>query len=334
MNRREFLFLGVAAAAAKVVSAAEVPAASPVPLKQVKDAVRIIDSTSIFDYPKRESAYKILQQSIYAMRDFKPFYDHVANSEGRSSREMDEIYSKYPTLWWYDHAFDKVLREFKETEVDGEKPCIWYIYNMGVIVKTKTVSFSIDLCHRKAKEFAQHLDFALITHNHGDHQSPSYTNAMIRGGKPVISNFILLPKYYFKGSTRTYEFEGVKVHVSEADHNKHLPNAVMCFEIEVGSENPFVVFHSGDSHKHTQFAPKNKTPDVFMGHCAVGLNLNKAWQSTMPAKLMLPLHHQELGHLGGRWRCVGFHEEPAKYLKSLTELGAKTAIPAWGDRLV
>jgi L-ascorbate metabolism protein UlaG (beta-lactamase superfamily) len=333
MNRRQFLFLGAATVASKVV-ADEVPAASRISLEDVKKAVAIIDSTSIFDYEKRKSAYDLLQQSIYSMKDYKPYCDHVAKSEGRSKDELNNLYKSYPALWWYDHAFEKVLKEFKEAKVVGNKPCIWYVYNMGVIVKTKTLSFSIDLCHRKAKEFAPYLDFALITHNHGDHQNSSYTTAMAMNAKPVISNFILMPKYYFKGSERTYEFEGIKVHVSQADHNKHLPDAVMCFEIEIGNENPFVVFHSGDSHKHTQFKPKTKSPDVFMGHCAVGLNLNKAWQSTMPAKLMLPLHHQELGHLGGRWRCVGFHEEPAKYLKSLTDLGAKTAIAAWGDRIV
>ena len=43
---------------------------------------------------------------------------------------------------------------------------------------------------------------------------------------------------------------------------------------------------------------------------------------------------KELGHLGGRWRCVGFHEEPARILRELGEMGLRAAMPVWGDRIV
>ena len=80
-----------------------------------------------------------------------------------------------------DAAFDKVLKEVRETVVT-DKPAIWLIYNMGVIVKTKQSCFSIDLKHRRAPEIAPLLDFALITHNHGDHYSNEFYRPLSRSG--------------------------------------------------------------------------------------------------------------------------------------------------------
>ena len=44
--------------------------------------------------------------------------------------------------------------------------------------------------------------------------------------------------------------------------------------------------------------------------------------------------HQELGHLGGRYRCVGFEDEPLQIVSSLRNAGYKSAMPVWGDRIV
>ena len=73
---------------------------------------------------------------------------------------------------------------------------------------------------------------------------------------------------------------------------------------------------------------------MYFGHCAIGLDFMAAAKSTMPAKLFVPLHHQELGHLGGRWRCVGFEDEPLKIVRSLRADGFNAAMPVWGDRIV
>ena len=83
-----------------------------------------------------------------------------------------------------DDAFDKVLAEVKSTVVT-DRPAVWLVYNMGVIVKSKEACFSIDLKHRKAPEIASLLDFALITHNHGDHYTGEFYKAMNGAGKTV-----------------------------------------------------------------------------------------------------------------------------------------------------
>lgn len=67
-----------------------------------------------------------------------------------------------------ERAFERVVNEIDSTEITGT-PAVWSLYNMGYLVKTRESFFSIDLIHRRATELVDKLDFALITHNHGDH---------------------------------------------------------------------------------------------------------------------------------------------------------------------
>ena len=76
------------------------------------------------------------------------------------------IRARLPALQRYEDAFDKVLAEVERTKVSG-RPAVWFVYNMGFIVKTAKSLFAIDLHHRRAELLAPKLDFALITHNHG-----------------------------------------------------------------------------------------------------------------------------------------------------------------------
>ena len=95
----------------------------------------------------------------------------------------------------------------------------------------------------------------------------------------------------------------------------------------------FTIFHSGDCNRHDHLKPKGR-PDIFMGHCAINLDFLKAARETMPAKLFLTLHHQELGHIPGQYRCVAFEDEPLQRVRGLREAGFKAAMPVWGDRIV
>ena len=92
-------------------------------------------------------------------------------------------------------AFEKVMREVKATVVTRDVPAVWSVYNMGYIVKTRESLFSIDLNHRRGTEFAPILDFALVTHNHGDHWRKDFYKAMAKRGKAVFSNFLDNPRF-------------------------------------------------------------------------------------------------------------------------------------------
>ena len=99
---------------------------------------------------------------------------------------------RFAALRRLDDAFRAVQRAVAETTVPaGGPPAVWYVYNMGIVVKTAQSLFSVDLQHRFAEELAPSLDFALITHNHHDHYTRRFYDAM--NGiqrKTVVSNFL------------------------------------------------------------------------------------------------------------------------------------------------
>lgn len=342
-NRRSFLALGAVTAGglahgqSLAVKRGEVNPLTdyePITDAAFDAAVETLEATTIFDDAKRADALLTIQHAIDRMGrgEDKSFLSLL--SDRASEKDLPAILAKHPPMRWYERAFDRVLRQFKETTVEGDRPAVWYIYNMGILVKTKSCAFGIDIMHRRAKELAPLLDFALVSHNHSDHFIPSFLSAMSGLGKPVISNFYLCWDWYCREFEKTFKIKDVTIHCTAADHNDHLPYAVTNFEVICG-EGPdaFTIFHSGDCCRAAHLKPRGK-PDLYFGHCCIGLNFMDAARTTMPAKLFLPVHHQELGHLVGRWRCVGFQDEPMKIVRSLREAKFNAAMPVWGDRIV
>ena len=337
MNRREFLSLGTCAAAG-VCLADAVPVVTPEELANADfdAALKVIWETTLHDVEKRKAALGVLQKHIYAMKTGRPFIQALDRGLTIPSDELAALHAKHPVIRWADEAFDKVVRELKETVVTGDVPAVWYLYNMGVVVKTKTCAFAIDICHRKAAELAPLLDFALCTHAHGDHYTDAFVAAMRKAGRPFVSNFVLIWNWYCNEAVKDLEIKGVRIHVTQTDHNQYLPKSMLCYEVFCPGAKPFVIYHTGDTNRACQIEGKllTREPDLFFAHCAIGFSFPEACRNTVRAKLTVPLHHQELGHLGGRWRCVGFHEEPARILRELGDMGLKAAMPVWGDRII
>ena len=346
MNRREFLALGACAAAAGCVSARpDALGASDDEVAAFWRAVDFLKATKVTDYDRRQEALAVAQKMIYAMCPADERHDQPDNPYNRlveagldiASDELADLHARFPALDWYDSAFDRVLAEVQATTVaPGAVPAVWYVYNMGVIVKTSRTTFSIDLCHRQAVRAVPVLDFALISHNHEDHYTTAFLKAMRRAKKPVITNFCLYWDWYCRDYEKTFTIGDVTVRCTATDHNPHLPKAVNCHEVSVdrgAGVDPFVIFHSGDCSRVDQIKCSVPHADLFIGHCAIGFSFPDAYRYTMKAKRMVIAHHQELGHLWSRWRCVGFHEEPARIMKELRALGAHPVMPVWGDRL-
>ena len=236
----------------------------------------------------------------------------------------------YKTLELLEQAFETVMREVKETVVDGETPAVWSVYNMGYIVKTARSVFSIDLVHRRESEFVNMIDFALITHNHSDHWRQGFANAVIASGKPVVSNFLGCKGY--TRAKKVFEFKDVEVRTSLIDHNANLIDFTTAFEIRVGN---WTLYHTGDSGKGTE--PKLETkwgaPDLWLFFPGCGINTVEAVKKVKAKRIVIG-HLWELAHKGNHMgRLDGLLVR--RRLVEAKEAGCKdVAIALWGERII
>ena len=245
----------------------------------------------------------------------------LAAWQGETDQATSDLYGRYfmdgdtrglASLEKLEAAFEKVMREAKETKVSGDRPAVWSVYNMGYIVKTREAMFSIDLVHRRAAEFAPLLDFALITHNHGDHWRQDFYQAMNGAGKTVISNF--LDNYgaadwrkggkswyaaggYIRG-VKTFKIKGMEIRTSLIDHNDYLIDFTTAFEIKIGD---FILYHTGDSGYGTEHKLGTVwgRPDLWLFFPGCGIDVGKAVRKVEPKRVVFG-HLWELGHKTGR----------------------------------
>ena len=251
--------------------------------------------------------------------------------------ELAEMLKKFPVLGRLEAAFEKVLREVQATVVtDADRPAVWYVYNAGLIVKTREVVFSVDLNHRRGAEFAPLLDFALITHNHGDHYTEEFKVAMDRvEHKPVVNNFfdnygILDRKFggYTRAKSKTFRYGDVTIITGLCDHNNYLIDYTTTFEIHIGN---FTLFHSGDCCDHTQLKVTRR-PDLWMLHPFCGMDAAKGCVETVRPVTAVIGHLQEMGHPKERFRWT--YQNGLDEKRRIEATGTPAIMPLWGDRLV
>ncbi|MBR6588647.1 MAG: MBL fold metallo-hydrolase [Kiritimatiellae bacterium] len=268
-----------------------------------------------------------------APKDFVSYYK--MGSEAQTS-DVLAYTSRFKAIGRLEKAFDKVFDEARSTVVtDINHPAIWYLYNMGLIVKTPKTMFSVDLHHRRAEDFAPLLDFALITHNHGDHYTERFKDAMDRvQRKPVVNNFFC--NYgvkdrklggYTRAKRKVLQYGDVKVIIGLCDHNSYLIDYTSTFEIHIGN---FTLFHSGDCCSYAKF-DLSRRPDIWVFHPYCGMNATKACQETVRPKLAVIAHLQEMGHAKGRYRWT--YRDGLNQKAGIESAGFAARMPLWGERL-
>ena len=250
--------------------------------------------------------------------------------------ELVAMTRRFPVLDRLESAFEKVYQEANATVVsDIDHPAVWYVYNMGLVVKTPKTMFSIDLHHRRAEEFAPLLDFALITHNHNDHYTERFKHAMDRvQHKPVVNNFfdnygVRDRKFggYTRARSKTFQYGDVKIITGLCDHNNYLIDYTTPFEVQIGK---FTLYHSGDCCGHSKLHV-SRQPDIWVFHPRCGMDPAKACVEAIRPKKAVVAHLQELGHAkgGARWTYTNGISDRRR----IEAAGYPAIMPLWGERL-
>lgn len=100
----------------------------------------------------------------------------------------DAMEQQNPILYYLDRAEDRTFAEIERTQVE-QGAVMWQLYNMGMVVKTKDATYGIDIRSRDSARLVDDLDFAIVSHRHGDHYDPAFVEAMRAAGKPVLAPF-------------------------------------------------------------------------------------------------------------------------------------------------
>jgi len=258
-------------------------------------------------------------------------------------REIDEVKAadfyryrrdgriRFDAIERLDRAFDRVVEEAGRTEVT-DRPAIWLMYNLGILVKTRESLFTVDFMHPRSVELAPMLDFALITHNHDDHYSEDFLAAMDDAGKTVINNFHCNygarrndGQGGYARAEKTFRIKDVEIKTSLTDHNPYLVDFTTVFEVSVGG---FRFVHSGDCCNAGKLHP-SKSPDLWFVHPYCGLEVESVVERFAPETTVIA-HLCELGHDQWRWSW----QDGLAAKSRVEKLGASAVVPRWGERIV
>lgn len=223
-----------------------------------------------------------------------------------------EAYAAYEAAWSADPAVADaaeghgVLRylssaeklaiaDIRATKV-ARGAAVWFLYNMGYVVKTPDACFGIDVHCRRAVDLVSDLDFLLVTHEHSDHADRPLMQAMVDAGKPVVSQF-------FDSAARVNGpcelwWGPIRVKIDLGDHHMEQPGQtdnMLMYQVDCGeSANGFVLYHSGDGNNYQKMHPDCPI-DAYVVHVRVGMSVEAAIAHLEP-KVTLLSHVLELAH--------------------------------------
>jgi hypothetical protein len=210
---------------------------------------------------KKTSPFLLNDKRIILLNKFQTYSDslpYTTFDEYLISPEQKSVNMEHtmPILYCYRNAFDKVIDEVKNTKVKKGTVVVWMLYNMGVVIKTPSGCFGIDINHRWAEKFEPYLDFLCVTHNHEDHKSTELMEAMNSHGKPVLSNFYNASEKYVSTKPASYKIGNFSIRTNIADHNSKLLNYITVFRVDCGEDaGNFSILNCGDAN----FNPKQFT---------------------------------------------------------------------------
>lgn len=243
---------------------------------------------------------------------------------------MDAVFhEKYaafrkPAQDFFHSQNSRLVQELENTKIK-EEARIWKVYDMGFIVRTKTVTIGFDLVSgitSGSVEFAlptelldrmvSQCDLLFISHRHADHAEKIVAERFIKAGKPVIS-----PEQVWRGDSIAKPIIHLdriaeKRHQIKLSGNRTLSVIVYPGHQMQSTDNNVVLVttpdgitmaHTGDEINEGDFMPDFEWIDQVAKNHQVDILMPNAWTMDIcrivkgfdPA-LVLPGHELELGH--------------------------------------
>jgi len=228
----------------------------------------------------------------------------------------------------------RAVEEIRATNVAEGSMRVWYIYNMGVVVKTADATVGIDVAGSywapSIADVGGLLDVLIVTHPHGDHLDAKVAAAAAKVGAKIVEadeqvrlddsnppNVVRDPAgtsmvKLLTGSELaaqalvgvepggTIEVKGVKITAYPAQHSSSNASDGFSatptdwFYVEVSG---FGVLHTGDG-VFTDSKPdlSGKWVDLYIVHYVDGIYAEDYYKLVPQSRILVPLHLHELGH--------------------------------------
>jgi len=265
-----------------------------------------------------------------------------------------------PSQEFFHFQGNKLIRELEKVNVQNGA-WVWKVYDMGFIVRTKTVTMAFDLVSgitSGSKEFAlsseemeqivRQCDILFISHKHADHAAKAVAKKFLRAGKPVISPDQVWPQDSIFSRIQHPERIAEKVHAIKLDSNRKLDVIVYPGHQGKSTDNNITlvttpdgitVAHTGDELNEGDFMVDYEFMDQVAKHHRVDILMPNAWTMDIlriakgfDPELVLPGHELELGHTV--WDRLPYWGDDA-YLQLTYEQLKKSKYPVvaliWGE---
>jgi len=280
------------------------------------------------DYLDRQA--KVFLDSVRALLSVYPPVIREGRERGFAKLLMDAVFhEKYaafrkPAQEFFHNQTDNLIKSLEVTKVK-KGAMIWKVYNMGFIVRTKSVTIAFDLVRgatagspdftlsaEETDRLVRQCDALFISHKHNDHADKIVAEYFLNSGKPVIS-----PEQVWKDDpifSRITHLERVSDKVQKlslADNHSldvviypghQLTSAINNVSM-IKTPEGITIAHTGDQINEGEMMGDFEWIDQVSKNHKVDILMPNAWTTDVfrivkgfnPA-LVIPGHEIELGH--------------------------------------
>jgi len=269
-----------------------------------------------------------------------------------------------PLSSFFDLRLEKAIEEIETSKPMKDEIFLWYIYNMGAIIKSESVTVGIDLgqdwISPKLIKLANFVDLLIFSHPHPDHLSLKLAKRAVENGVPlIIPSGDVGPEAFYEetvgkktmnmaeavvkhakiknkelviemapGETRT--IKGIRITAYPATHRgpEHLQVPTRWFYFKVSNTHFLQTDDAG--LKEMPLSYFSDKVDVLL---TAQPQINPEEILAINPQIALPLHHHEVGH--GKDRC---HHNLSDYVRLAEEVEKQKpeikVIPLiWGEKI-